>query len=174
MSRTDDLKRQGARSIGRGAGGSAPFVKFGDEYCFVEGIILDFWTGEYGRVAKMRVTAKSKNLMGSMGADEPQEPIEEGATVNVGLNYAALEEVTDSFLGSTVHIAFIEWGETKKGQRFRAFDVLEVEAAPWQSHDDHDEADSPPPPEGAPDAGVKDSDIPFVWLIPFLLAGLVF
>lgn len=166
MSRTDELKRSGATPIGRGSGGSAPFVKFGDDYAFVEGVVVDIWKGEYGRVAKIRTTEVSENLVAQINADEPTEPVRNGETVNVGLNFAALEEVTDSFLGATIHIAFIEWGMTKSQQRFRSFDVLEVEAAPWQSHDDEDEAEpepgpSPPPPTSAPDAGVTDDDIPF-------------
>ncbi len=164
MSRTDDLKQRGARSIGRGAGGSAPFVKWGDEYTYVEGVILDMWKGEYGEVAKMRTTDVSENLVAQISEDEGPAPVAVGDTVNVGLGYASLQEVTSSFLGSTVHIAFIEWGETKGGKKFRAFDVLEVEAAPWQSHDDDDEGDPAPGPStslSGPDAGVKDDQIPF-------------
>lgn len=165
MSRTDELKRSGAKPIGKGSGGSAPFVKFGDDYAYVEGVIVDIWKGEYGRVAKIRTTDVSENLVAQMNAEEPTEPVRAGETVNVGLNFAALEEVTDSFLGACVHIAFVEWGETKRGQRFRAFDVLEVEPAPWQSHDDDDEAEpdapSPSPTSDRPDAGVTDDDIPF-------------
>ena len=47
--------------------------------------------------------------------------------INVGLNYASLQDtITRDDVGSDFHIAFDGWGETKKGDRFRMFAVLEL------------------------------------------------
>ncbi len=165
MSRTEDLKGGGARQVG-GVGGSAPFVKWTDDYAWLEGKITGFWEGEYGRVARVVVSNTSGNLEGQMGAGEARQTINAGDEVNLGLGSAALDCITDDFHGSTVHVAFIEWGTTKAGQQFRSFDVLEIEAgaqhAPPSERDDSRPPDPAPSDSAGPrDAGVKDDDIPF-------------
>ncbi len=161
MSRTEDLKGRGAKTIG-GVGGSAPFVKWTDEYAWIEGLVTGFWEGEYGRVARMKVTNTSGNIEGQMSADEPRAAIEIGDEINLGLGSAALDCVTDDYQGSTIHVAFIEWGKTKGGQDFRSFDVLEIEAGAQHSAPDSRPPDPAPSDSAGPrDAGVKDDDIPF-------------
>lgn len=128
MSRTDDLRRGGARE--RGGGGGAPFVKFGDSYAWVEGHVTGFWTGKYGEVATLTVTNASAGLE-AVGKDEDGEKyrvaVETGMEANVGLNNAALEgRILESDRGKHFHVAFEGWGETKDGQNFRQFAVLEI------------------------------------------------
>lgn len=158
VSRTDDMREQGARSVGR-SGGSAPFVKWGDDYAWIEGTISDFWEGEYGRVARIDVSNASDNLEAQMDAESAREPVEAGDHVNLGLAYATLDPITDDYLGAKVHVAFVEWGETKRGQNFRNFEILELERAP-ERRSDRPEPE-PQSDEDRPSASVTDDDIPF-------------
>ena len=62
-----------------------------------------------------------------IGTKEEQESveIETAQTFNVGLNLASLADaILPSQIGSRVHIAFEEWGQTKDGTPFRNFTVL--------------------------------------------------
>ena len=149
MSRTDELRSGGAKE--RGGGGGLPFVKFGDEYSWVEGKITDIWTGKYGDVAVFTITAASGALQ-AVGKDEDGKEyrvkVEEGIEVNLGLNHAALDgRIVAEDQGKTMHVAFEGWGETKAGQRFRQFAVLELELELNQPQPD----DSDLPPAGGED-----------------------
>ena len=158
MTRTDELRHGGARSLGGGT--RAPFVVWGDEYSWVEGRVVELWDGKHGAVARFRVTAASPNLRAQLGSDQEAvvERVESGQDVNVGLGYASLEgAIDDSQIGAVVHVAFERWEKTKSGQRFRQFTVLEIEPAPARDH----------APEAVPDdyddfpSGEPDDDLPF-------------
>lgn len=124
MSRTDELMQGGARSR-TGRGGGAPFVKWGDDPAWVEGKVLDIWEGKYGMAARVYVADCSDNL--EAGGKDEMGPVEKETEVNIGLNYAALEDsVTEEDRGAGLHFAFTGWGKTKDGTRFREFAVLEV------------------------------------------------
>jgi hypothetical protein len=163
VSRTDELRRGGARE--RSGGGGDPFVKFGDEYSWVEGTVSGFWTGKYGDVATLTVGAASTGLE-AVGKDEEgnefRTRVEPGMLANVGLNNAALEgRVSENDKGKTLHFAFEGWGETRSGQRFRQFAVLEL-GADGLVADDEDPPDyqDDPPDDVYGDLGNGD-DLPF-------------
>jgi len=129
-SRTEQLRRSGrAKSLPNGA--SAPFVQWpqDDEFVFIEGKVVGVWEGMYGMVARLSVSTVSANARGVTGSGDSQSraPIEIGREVNVGLNYAALHGVSEEQVGRNVHLAFLGWGQTKDGNRFRQFEVLEFD-----------------------------------------------
>ena len=131
MSRTEDLARSGATSIG-GGGGGASFVKWDDEYAWVEGRVREIWESQYGKVALLEVAAASDTLRSMETDDEGNKKlvvVPAGGEINVSLNYAGLKGINAGHITATIHIAFEGWGETKAGQRFRAFRVLEMNAA---------------------------------------------
>lgn len=160
MSRTDDLRRRGARERG-GSGGGAPFVKWPKAYAFVEGEVIDHWTGKYGDTAVLRVTSVSNGLEAkgkTEDGDVYQEQVTAGDEVNVGLNYAMLRDtILPNDRGKSFHVAFESW-ETPKdgGDPYRIFTVLEI---PMDEADDTDEG----VPAGSYDEAPphSDEDMPF-------------
>ena len=54
--RTDELLRNGATQIG-GQRASAPFVRWSNDYAFLEGQAMELWEGSYGPVCRLRVAA---------------------------------------------------------------------------------------------------------------------
>ena len=132
MSRTEDLRRGGASERTGGSGGGPPFVKWGEDYDWVEGEVLDLWEGKYGVSAKLRVVGASEGLE-AKGKDEDGTPytaeVESGMDVNVGLNYSTLEDaIVPADKGKIFHIAFEGWQAAKDGgNRYRVFAVLEME-----------------------------------------------
>jgi hypothetical protein len=124
--RTDELAEKGARRLG---GGSAPFVKWGEDYGYVEGRIIEMWEGNYGRVATLEVQAVDGDVQAVEGGEEEKitGPIAPGDIVNLGLSYAVLQRaITESLNGRVVHVAFDGWDQNKAGQKFRAFRVFEL------------------------------------------------
>lgn len=130
MSRTNELRRGGAQERGGGGGGGAPFVAWHDCYAWVEGEVVNVWSGKYGDTATMAVTAVSDGLeaKGKTEDGQPlQRPVTAGTEVNVGLNYATLKEtIRAEDKGRRFHVAFEGWGESKNGDRYRIFAVLEL------------------------------------------------
>lgn len=130
MSRTEELRRlsQSGRVKSLNNGDTAPFIVWpkDDEFTSVEGELMSVWTGKYGPVARIEVHKASDNTVAVIGSGDAQSrvSIEPGTEVNVGLNYAALEGIEEDQVGQIVHVAFTGWGETKKGDRFRQFDVF--------------------------------------------------
>lgn len=162
MSRTDELRRGGAKERG-GGGGGTPFVKWGERYAWVEGDILKLWEGKYGKSATVRVTRHSDDIQAAGKTEEGEKyirPIAPGQEVNVGLNYAALEgAVTDSDEGRRFHFAFEGWGESKNGDRYRVFTVLELpEDEGGAAAEDEPEGETVRSEAGP---GHPDSDLPF-------------
>jgi hypothetical protein len=88
--------------------------------------VARLWESEYGWVATLEVTGLS-NVRGSVGENEPPVEIIIGDVANLGLGYAALRDAVNAdHLGHTIHVAFTEWGKTKKGQKFRQFVVFDL------------------------------------------------
>lgn len=148
MSRTEELRRGGARERG-GAGGGAPFVKWPDRYAFIEGEVIDHWTGKYGDAVTIAVRNVSNGLEAKGKTEDGQvfqRQITAGTEVNVGLNYAALEgTIREEDRGRQFHIAFEGWGESKNGDRFRIFAVLEVPEIATDKEPASVYSDAPPP-----------------------------
>ncbi len=127
MTRTDELIGSGAHNLSGGE--SHPFIKWGDSYGFVEGEVRRIWTGIYGRVAEILLSDFGGELHAEIGTKTEKErvEIEKDKTFNVGLNLASLEDaVLPSQVGKGIHIAFVEWSQTKEGTDFRQFKVLSL------------------------------------------------
>lgn len=126
MSRTDELRDSGARSVA-GGGSDDPFVRWGDSPAWVEGEVLGFWDGRYGEVMSLRVTNAS-NTARAGDPDNP-DPIREDQEVNVGLNSVLLKDVPEKVgVGAEVHVAFVGWEQSdSSGNKYRLFEVLEIE-----------------------------------------------
>lgn len=154
MSRTDDLRNQGARDR---TGGGGPFVKWPKDarHVWVEGTVTDLWEGEYGLAATIRVG--DVNGVEAGGGDGPTRPVEIGDEVNVGLNYASLKDsVQESDIGGEFHFAFEGWGETRGGDKFRRFAVLEISPPPRR------EPERETAPSGGGPVSAPDDDLPFL------------
>jgi hypothetical protein len=155
MSRTEELRRGGATERG-GGGGGAPFVRWPDSYAFIEGRVINVWTGKYGDTATLHVTGASPGLQAGGKTEDGEKyarKVTPGTEVNVGLNYASLQgTISAADQGAHFHIAFEGWGETKKGDRFRMFAVLETPG-------DKAAVGADPPDYGAPPH--DDDDLPF-------------
>ncbi len=127
MTRTEELIGSGAHNLSGGEG--HPFIKWGQRYGFVEGEVRRIWTGVYGRVAEILLSDFGGDIHALIGSksegDQEKVEIREGETFNVGLNLASLEDaVLPSQVGKGIHIAFVEWSQTKDGTDFRQFTVL--------------------------------------------------
>ena len=134
MSRTDELRSSGAVARTKEVSGDAsaepaPYVKWGDEYAWVEGQAMDLWDSPkgYGASVAMALTSCSDNLEGKLGTEIVA--IEAGKRVNVGLGSATLQgtiTAADVAQGKHFHVAFMRWHEPANGNRYRVFAVLEV------------------------------------------------
>ena len=158
MSRTAELKASGAVARTKEVSGDvsmdpAPYVKWGDDYAYVEGQVMELWDSPkgYGESVSIALTSCSDNLMGKLGTEIVA--ISAGERVNVGLGSATLKgtitaagERVNVGLGSATlkgtitaadveqgkhfHVAFMRWQEptNASGNRYRVFTVLEVAA----------------------------------------------
>ena len=61
VSRTDDLRQSGGSERGGSAGGGAPFIKWGDDYTWLEGEVTGTFTTQYGLAVTLKVQAVSEN-----------------------------------------------------------------------------------------------------------------
>ena len=110
VSRTDDLRQGGAQDRTGGGGSGAPFVKWQDDYAWVEGKLDKIWAGKYGDSATITVSGATSGLV-TKGKDEDgnvvMDYVRAGDVVNVGLNSSALEDrLSSDDVGENVHIAF--------------------------------------------------------------------
>lgn len=129
MSRTDDLRKGGARE--RGGSGGAGFVKWGDDYTWLEGQVVGSFKTEYGLAVTVRVTKLHERGVHVKGKDEDGREFEDranvGDEVNIGTQSASLNgKITADDVGKHIHVAFEGWGESKGGRKFRAFTVIEM------------------------------------------------
>jgi len=132
MSRTDELKASGAVARTKEVSGDAsmepaPYVKWGDDYAYVEGQVTELWDSPkgYGESVAFTVTSCSDNLMGKLGT----EIVAISERANVGLGSATLQgtiTAADVQQGKHFHVAFMRWQEPANGNRYRVFTVLEV------------------------------------------------
>ena len=123
--RTDALIQDGAKQLGSQA--AVPFVRWQDAYAYLEGLVLEIWEGTYGPVCRLRLS-ECENLLGisGKGADRVEHRLEPGMEVNLGLTYAGLKTIDEERIGKMLHVAFEHWGETRDGNPFRSFRVLEL------------------------------------------------
>ena len=136
MSRTDELKAIGAVARTKEVSGDASmepaaYVKWGDEYAYVEGQVKELWDSPkgYGESVSMALTSCSDGLMGKLGTEIVG--ISAGERANVGLGSATLQgtiTAADVEQGKHFHVAFMRWQEPVNGNRYRVFTVLEVAA----------------------------------------------
>jgi len=136
MSRTDELRASGAVARTKEVSGDAsmepaPYVKWADEYAYVEGQVKELWDSPkgYGESISMALTSCSDNLMGKLGTEIVA--ISAGGRANVGLGSATLQgtiTAADVQQGKHFHVAFLRWQEPANGNRYRVFAVLEVAA----------------------------------------------
>ena len=146
--RTDELLRDGAKQLGSQA--AVPFVRWPDVCAYLEGRVLEIWEGSFGPVCHLKVS-ECENLVGisGKGADQVEHELQPGMEVNLGLSYAGLKTIAEEQVGKILHVAFEDWGETRDGNRFRLFQVLEmpddnaaesqVESAPDEPSDPQDQ-----------------------------------
>ena len=123
--RTDELLRDGAKEVGGGP--AVPFVKWSDVYAYLEGLVLEIWEGPHGPVCRFRLS-ECENLVAisGKGADKVEHKLQPGMEVNLGLSYAGLKTIDKERVGKILHVAFEHWGETRDGNPFRSFRVLEL------------------------------------------------
>lgn len=133
MSRTDELRQGGGRErAGSGSDGSHPFVKWGEDYAWLEGRLIDTWEGTYGLTGVMEITATGAAPLSAKGknddGNEYTVPVKVGDTVNVGFNHSSLQgKITADDKDKNWHIAFEGWQKSKStGNRFRIFAVIEL------------------------------------------------
>jgi len=166
VNRTDELAGAGAKPLG-GSGDGAPFVKWGDDYAWVEGKVLNLWTGQYGENARVSVTDYSEQLRAKHDKDTPAVNVTQGMEVNVGLNYAALEGIGPEQVGAVVHVAFEGWGETRAGNNFRMFKVYEITPSELKPEPEQQEPKPDYPEPVAVGPGAPGSEQPPLDDIPF-------
>ena len=139
VSRTDDLRAGGASErAGSGGSGGAPFVKWGDDYGWVEGKITGTFKTKYGLAGTMMVGSVCDGGLETQGVDDEgnrfQGTVRVGANVNIGLGMATLEDkITQEDKGKSFHVAFEGWEHPQGGSRYRIFTVVELEERPQRS-----------------------------------------
>ncbi len=104
-----------------------PFVRWPDVYAYLEGLVLEIWEGTFGPVCRL-LLSKCENLVGisGKGADKVEHELQPGMEVNLGLTNAGLKTIDKELIGKMLHVAFEHWGETRDGNPFRSFRVLEL------------------------------------------------
>ena len=131
--RTDELKAAGAasrtREVSSGSTDPVPFIKWGDEYGWIEGQLTALWESQkgYGESATIVLTKCSEGLTGKLGTDI--EPIQSGDTINLGLGSATLKGTItseDVAQNKYFHVAFLRWQRPQNGNPYRIFAVLEI------------------------------------------------
>ena len=143
--RTEEIRAAGAvartKEVTADASGHypepAPYIKWGDEYAWVEGKAEALWDSPkgYGESCTLDLTSCSENLVGKLGTEIVA--IKGGERANVGLGSATLKgtiTAEDVEQGKHFHVAFLRWQEPANGNRYRVFAVLEV-AAPEADED---------------------------------------
>lgn len=162
MSRTDDVRGEG-RERG-GSGGGSPFVRWGDDYTWLEGRMVGSFQTKYGLAVTLEVSAVHDGGLEAQGRDDDGEnyttAVRSGMKVNVGTQSAALAgKITEEDGGKSFHIAFEGWEHPQGGNRYRVFTVIELterEREPAAS------AAGPPSLAGEPwPDDEPDSDLPF-------------
>ncbi len=162
MSRTDELRKDGNERAGSGGPGGAPFVRWSDDYSWLEGEVTGSFNTKYGLAVTMMVQNVHDGL-GTQGLDEEgnryEGSVRAGDEVNVGMGSATLKDkITAEDVGEVFHIAFEGWEDPKGGSnRYRQFVVVELgehaptNEAPGSNWDNVDEQSD----------GFEEAEIPF-------------
>ena len=137
VSRTDDLRAGGASERGGSVSG-APFVKWGDEYTWLEGEVTGTFKTKYGLAATFKVHRVCDNGLSTQGRDEDgnhlQGSVRAGEEVNIGMGSATLEDkITEEDVGKNFHVSFSGLEAPKGGNRYRLFAVVELTDRPQRS-----------------------------------------
>lgn len=130
MSRTDEVRDRG-RERG-GSGGGAPFVKWGEDYAWLEGRVVGSFQTKYGLAVTFDVTGTGGAGLEAQGRDDDGEQfttsVKAGDQVNFGTQSAALQgKIVAEDEGKAFHVAFEGWEHPKGGNRYRVFTVIELE-----------------------------------------------
>lgn len=165
VSRTDDLRAGGASERGSGVSG-APFVKWSDDYTWLEGEVTGTFKTKYGLAATFNVHRVSDNGLTTQGRDEDgnnfQGSVRAGEDVNIGMGSATLEgKITEEDVGKVFHVAMEGWEAPKGGNRYRIFAVVELaprSAEGLEQNQSHEEVGAT---TGDAGPGHPDSKIPF-------------
>lgn len=159
--RTDDIRQRGGKERGGMVGGT-PFLKWGDDYAWIEGRIEGTFETKYGLAATFKVSAVHEDGLMAQGKDDDGEeytaPVTPGTLVNVGLASAALQgKIEKTDVGKAFHIAFEGWEHPSGGNRYRVFAVIELTERdpPASVPDNPDPQDTTDYPEE------KDDGLPF-------------
>ena len=134
MSRTDDIRQRGGKERGGMVGGT-PFVKWGDDYSWIEGRIEGTFNTKYGLAGTFKVSGIHEGGLTAQGKNDEGEDytqsVRSGDLVNVGLASAALQgKIEEGDVGKAFHIAFEGWEHPKGGNRYRVFAVIELTERP--------------------------------------------
>jgi hypothetical protein len=140
MTRTEELRQQGhtePTGDSESQYENIPFIRWGDSYNAVEGVIQGFFESPFGDPGNRDcLTMLVENLYKGDGEgspvlmaqykQEPAQPVEVGQRVNIGMTNAALKgKILEDRVGHKYHIGFERWVESKKGgNRFRFFAVI--------------------------------------------------
>ena len=128
----------------------APFVKWNDDYAWLEGEVTGTFKTKYGLAATIAVDRVSDNGLNTQGRDEDgnnyQGNVRGGEEVNLGLGSATLEgKITEEDVGKNFHIAFEGWEAPKGGNRYRCFAVVELTERPQRSVEGLEQRETVPP-----------------------------
>lgn len=159
-SRTDALRKGGGTERRGSGGGGDGFVKWGDEYAWIEGEVVGTFETKFGLAATMAVTNTGGASLMVHGTDdngeEFSEPVRAGSQVNIGLASATLRDtIKANDKGKKFHVAFEGWDQAKGGNRYRCFAVIELteREAPAAS-DEPEPVDTRDYSDGDPDEGL--------------------
>ncbi len=159
MSRTDDLRIGGGNErAGSGAGGS-PFVKWGDDYSWLEGEVTGTFTTKYGLAVTLKVQNVSENGLDTQGRDEDgnnyQGHVTVGSEVNIGMGSAMLQgKIKAEDMDKVFHVAFEGWERPKSGNDYRLFAVVELTERSAEGLETS-------PPDDRQVEDTSDNEIPF-------------
>ena len=168
--RTEELRAQGHTEPANDLESqyeNTPFIRWGDKYNWVEGVIEGFFETKYGQCATLLVAnvySDGDALMAQYGQD-PAQPVAVGQKVNIGLYNAALQgKITEDKVGHSYHIAFEQWHETKNGNKMRQFvqfDLGKTDTKPEASEPQKTETVTVEKVAEIFDAKIVDNDLPF-------------
>ena len=109
--------------------GRAPFVRWpardSPETAMLAGHVVGVWEGKYDSdVARVELN-ECVNVEVVTGSGEKQviTTPEPGDSVNVPLNFTALEAIDEAFVGRELRIQFAGWAKSKAGHPYRDFRI---------------------------------------------------
>lgn len=132
-SRTEELRTKGGSERGGSGGGGSPFVRWGDDYGWLEGKMTGSFDTKYGLAVTLKVTRVCEAGLESQGRNEDgkdyTDAVRVGEEVNIGTQPTTLrEKITKEDVGKTFHVAFEGW-EQGKQNKYRVFTVIELTEA---------------------------------------------